>query len=533
MSLSKNYFMGLDGFVWFVGVVEDRDDPEFHGRCRVRCLGFHSPNLTDIPTSDLPWAHVMHPVTDPSMHGLGNSPSWLVEGSWVIGFFRDAVERQQPIIIGSLPGNPISSADHRKGFNDPRHNESTQTDSDGELLYAYNPEDMNKYGPYPLGGLKDTSDINSGNFSRFSDHSFGEPDTNRLARGDQSETHAALARRRKLKRSDIPTATRPHIPSVEDGSVLGTKVADPMVPWSEPPPKGLLKDTFPYTSARYPLNHVYESEAGHIIEIDDTPGGERLHREHKTGTFEEWHPTGDKVVKVIGSNYEIIAGSSNVLIRGDVNLTIEGTKKELIKGDYILEVEGDYTRKVHKNERVKIGAGESGGNLESEIKGNYSYNINNAVKGRVGKDQDVTIFGNESRTINGYFDGTIVGNYTVTSLADINISAKTNMSLKTVSGIVAISAGSNVNVRSAAAMKIKSGGVYTLQSVGAAHETYDSTYHVDYKGLNEFDHSGDWRVMKGADYYARHAAGVDYACSSDPSRTAENDCTDPTTPTLP
>ena len=258
-----------------------------------------------------------------------------------------------------------------------------------------------------------------------------------------------------------------------------------------------------------------------------------------SGTFEEWHPTGDRVVKVIGSNYEIIAGSSNVVIKGDVNLTMEGTKKELIKGDYILEVDGDYTRKIHKNERVKIGASAApdgpgpGGNLETEVGGNWHYNIHGTVGGKVKKDQDVIIEGNESRTINGYFDGSIVGNYTVTSLADINITAKTNMSLKTVSGIVAVSAGSNVNVRSTAAMKIKSGGVYTLQSVGAAHETFDSTYYVDYKGLNEFDHSGDWRVMKGANYYARHAAGIDHACSEDPVRTSANDCTDPTTPTLP
>jgi len=26
--MSENYFMGLDGFVWFTGVVEDRNDPD-------------------------------------------------------------------------------------------------------------------------------------------------------------------------------------------------------------------------------------------------------------------------------------------------------------------------------------------------------------------------------------------------------------------------------------------------------------------------------------------------------------------------
>ena len=54
-------YMGLDGFIWFTGVVEDRNDPDKLGRVRVRCLGYHTDNKELIPTKDLPWAHVMHP----------------------------------------------------------------------------------------------------------------------------------------------------------------------------------------------------------------------------------------------------------------------------------------------------------------------------------------------------------------------------------------------------------------------------------------------------------------------------------------
>ena len=140
--MSENYFMGLDGFVWFTGVVEDRNDPDKLGRVRVRCLGFHTEDLVDIPTADLPWATVMHPVTDPSMQGLGNSPSFLVEGSWVIGFFSDANLKQQPIIIGSLPGIPLDAADPTKGFNDPRSANSFQEDYLGTPSYC----------PYPVDG---------------------------------------------------------------------------------------------------------------------------------------------------------------------------------------------------------------------------------------------------------------------------------------------------------------------------------------------------------------------------------------------
>ena len=48
-------FMGKDGFQWFVGVVEDRQDPKKVGRVRVRCLGYHSENVSDLPTDRLPW----------------------------------------------------------------------------------------------------------------------------------------------------------------------------------------------------------------------------------------------------------------------------------------------------------------------------------------------------------------------------------------------------------------------------------------------------------------------------------------------
>jgi hypothetical protein len=452
---NEQFYMGKDGFAWFVGVVEDRDDPDQQGRVRVRCLGHHTENITELPTTDLPWAHVLHPVTDPSMHGMGNSSSWLVEGSWVMGFFRDAIEKQYPIVMGSLPGNPFSPADHTKGFNDPRHKESNQS----YYSAGGNPEDYGEYGPYPLGAIKDTTVPidDQTTFSRFSGHSYGETDTSRLARGVTSETHGALDRRRRLRRSSVPTATRPHIPSVEDASVLGTGIPDPIVPWDEPHPKGLTKDASPYMSAKYPMNHVFESESGHIMEIDDTPGGERLHREHMSGTFEEIHPTGHKVVKVVGSNYEIIAGSSNVIISGDVNLTIEGTKKELIKGNYILEVEGDYTRKIHKNERVKVGAGSSGGNLESEIRGNYSYNINDAVKGRVGKDQDVTILGNEQRTIEGYFRHSVTDNISQKSTTgSITREAKVNISETAVTGVYTAKAGSTMNIQAVSGITMAS-----------------------------------------------------------------------------
>ena len=88
-------FLGHNGFLWFTGVVEDRNDPNKAGRVRVRALGHHTSNNTILPTADLPWAHCMLPSTSAGISGLGQSATGLVEGSWVLGYFRDGMDRQR------------------------------------------------------------------------------------------------------------------------------------------------------------------------------------------------------------------------------------------------------------------------------------------------------------------------------------------------------------------------------------------------------------------------------------------------------
>jgi len=415
--------MGQDGFTWFVGVIENRNDPSKLGRVQVRCLGYHTENLVDIPSADLPWAHVMMPTTDTSMQGLGTSPSFLVEGTWVLGFFRDP-EKQQPVIMGSLPGYPQTKADTTKGFNDPN-------------------------GKYP------------GTITH-SNHTLEESDVSRLAQGLTSETHLSLQNRRANKWEKIPTATKPDVSTVST-----TSKAETAGSFSEPNPKGLAADTSPYTSAEYPYNHVYESESGHLFEIDDTSGGERLLRQHKSGTYEEIVADGTKTVKVFGDNYELTAGANNIFVKGNINLTCSGTKRERIDGDYILEVGGNFTRKIHKNEQVKIGAG-GGGNLEEEIIGNHGFNITNSVSGAIGsaekgtaKDCDITIGGKETRTIGGSYDIVTTDTYSVASLNDMLLSAKNNITMFS-SASTSIGSGTTMSVKAATTLDIKSEAVGTL-----------------------------------------------------------------------
>ena len=79
-------FMGKDGFIWWQGVVEDRHDPLFLGRCRIRILGWHTKDKSQIPTESLPWAFPVQPITSAAQTGVGISPTGPVEGTWVVGF---------------------------------------------------------------------------------------------------------------------------------------------------------------------------------------------------------------------------------------------------------------------------------------------------------------------------------------------------------------------------------------------------------------------------------------------------------------
>ena len=101
----ENFFSNSSkGFNWWLGVVEDRDDPLRIGRCRVRIYGYHTSSTEILPTRDLPWAWPIMPVTSAGISGIGWSPTGPVEGSTVFGFFLDGEECQQPAMLGVMVG---------------------------------------------------------------------------------------------------------------------------------------------------------------------------------------------------------------------------------------------------------------------------------------------------------------------------------------------------------------------------------------------------------------------------------------------
>ena len=293
-------FMGKDGFQWFVGVVEDRQDPKKLGRVRVRCLGYHSENISDLPTSDLPWAHPMNPVTSATVSGLGQTPLGMVEGTWVVGFFQDADEAQQPIIIGTLPGVPSSlpTKGAGKGFQD--------------RLNANYPK-------------------------------YTETDVNRLAVNDADNPHPSLTIRKADRATNIGRADFNPVDLNLANSVPLQLAGDDGKNFNEP------ETTY---KSQYPYNHVYESEAGHIVEFDDTPNSERIHERHSTGTGYEINEFGDKVQRVKRDNYEIISNDHFAHIKGTHNTTVDGGVRVFVNAN--ATADSNYTIQVGRNANVNI-----------------------------------------------------------------------------------------------------------------------------------------------------------------------------------
>jgi hypothetical protein len=170
-----------------------------------------------------------------------------------------------------------------------------------------------------------------------------EPDTNRLARGVRKGTNVNVK---------------------EENRVIGISKALGQGTFDEPP------STF---AARYPYNHVVETESGHVQEFDDTPGNERISTYHRKGTFTEIDANGTEVTHIVGDRYTIIDRNGCIYLAGEANLTVDGNINILCKTDANIEVTGDTTMQIGGDYKLGVA-----GNMEVAVGGTYSlYSVGN------------------------------------------------------------------------------------------------------------------------------------------------------------
>lgn len=141
---SDPHLFGVDRSVFFFGVVEDRNDPLYLGRCKVRIFAVHPEDKTLVTTEQLPWAYPVMPITgNPGFLGMGYAPVGPTVGTHVVGFFADGVERQQPFFFGVIPG---SGGHFNYGIPQPKPEDG----SDGNS--AFGPQGLGQLAA-PINGL--------------------------------------------------------------------------------------------------------------------------------------------------------------------------------------------------------------------------------------------------------------------------------------------------------------------------------------------------------------------------------------------
>jgi predicted ThiF/HesA family dinucleotide-utilizing enzyme len=313
----KKDFAGKNGFTWWIGIVEDRQDPLKLGRCRVRCVGWHAEDKMHLPTNMLPWATPSYPVNNTNTY----TPK---EGDMVFGFFMDGENAQNPIILGVFPSIPLKAANRQEAFNDPRTDEQLTNSPRTPASKTYNKNGL---------GITITEKQKAESFPRELD----EPTTSRIARNESEYiTKTYIQERKDNVVTNVPTF---------NGS------------WSEPVTQ---------YAAKYPYNNVTETESGHIVEFDDTPGKERIHFAHRNGTFQEMFPNGDKVEKVTRDNYTIIMKDDHVYIMGKCNITVQGDAEVYVQKNASVKVDGNVNVRVGGNYNEQVGGTytvQSGGNM--------------------------------------------------------------------------------------------------------------------------------------------------------------------------
>ena len=311
--------MGKDGLVWFQGVVEDRNDPLELGRCRIRVLGWHTANKLGIPTEDLPWAYPIQPITSGAMNGIGQTPLGPVEGTWVVGFFRDGANAQEPVFFGTIGGIPQFASQPSKGFNDPS-------------------------GTYPK------------------ENYLGEPDTNRLARGITTGT---------IVESKILSAGTGGRPTANEKNEHG---------WVEPPTQ--FDATYPYNHVyESESGHIQEFDDTPNAERIHTYHKRGTFEEIYPDGSRVTKVVDDDYEIIYGKKFVHISGNANVLIgdendsnltlyvKGNADIQIDGDVNEVIGGSVTQTVDGNVSVTTTNDGNVVI---TSDGNLDIKTDGHMN-----------------------------------------------------------------------------------------------------------------------------------------------------------------
>ena len=281
-----------------------------------------------------------------------------------------------------------------------------------------------------------------------------EPDTNRLATGNNLGRTIVLKKEAALK-SGVPIANG------------GT--------WDQSPN--------PY-NAQYPFNKVTQTESGHVQEWDDTPGSERIHTYHKSGTFSEIDANGTQVNRIVGDGFQVMERNGFIYVQGAYCVTVDGAMNLRTDNVFNLEVSGAANINIYNNANINVSGDANlavgstlnakASKINMESTGQFNIKAGTGLNIQAGADINIKTAASVNTETQGNINNKTAGG--IFSEADNDIHQKA-------AGVVNVDAANKLNIRSGDQLSVSSGSDMNVKS----------------GGVGNFESSGKFSVQAGGD----------------------------------
>lgn len=313
----------------------------------------------------------------------------------------------------------------------------------------------------PLKGFQDPN----GQYPRYR----SEPDTNRLATGNN------LGRTYVLKKE---ASRKTSVPIANGGT------------WDQSP--------IPY-NAKYPYNKVTQTESGHVMEFDDTPGSERINVWHKSGSFLEWDANGTQVNRIVGDGFTIYERNGHIYVKGACNVSVDGALNVRTDNIMNLEVSGAMNINIYNNAKVNVS-----GNCDLAV--GAEFNVK-AAKINLESTGQFNIKAGTGLNIQSGSDTNFKVGGDLLIAADSDISHKATGSYYLQTGINAnVLSSGKINLQSSSDTNIKSGAGINVQSEGAYNTKIGSGSNIECTGDMNIKAAGAAKLFSMSKLSLRSAA---------------------------
>ncbi len=173
-----------------------------------------------------------------------------------------------------------------------------------------------------------------------------------------------------------------------------------------------------HVSSIYPYNQVQRSITGHIYEVDDTPGNERVLIRHADGAGIELGVDGSVAISALGNKIEVTGGDQYITIVGDAKIEYQGNLDMKVKGEFNLDC-NEFNVNVRNNKTEVIGGAETK-EVFKGVTNSVVGNVNNFVTEKVTD----TILGGHSHNVKGDYDNNVNGNLAFYASGEMNVTSE-------------------------------------------------------------------------------------------------------------